>query len=205
MLIRLRNYIIPGFIRNLKKSEKGTILIEFAFVFPVTMMLFMGGFETFRLLMAYRKTNMTVMSVGNLISQNKNLDSDGIENIFTAVKNIMEPLDLGTDGQVFVSYVTGIAGGDNIINLQCKGTQNASQASKIGIQGDSADLGQLPGNFTIDEFETVVISEVVYRYEPIFLNLSTWMKSSIFASQDVYNASVQKPRFTEINFINGCP
>lgn len=205
MLINLRNRIIPPFIRKLGKSQKGTILIEFAFVFPVTLLLLMGGFETFRLLMAHRKTNMTVMSVGNLISQNKNLDSSAIQNIFDAIENIMKPLELNTDGQVFVSYITGTAGGDNIINLQCKVTQNGALASRIGIEGEPADLDLLPGNFTIDEFETVVISEVVYRYEPLFLNLSNWMNSSIFASQNVYHVSVQKPRFGDINFTDGCP
>ncbi len=204
MLINLRKIIIPRFIRNLKKSTKGTILIEFAYIFPIALILLMGGFETFRLLMAHRKANTTVMSVGNLVSQNKKLDSAAVQNIFDAVENIMKPLELSEDGQIFMSYITGTAGGNNI-DLQCKGTANASLASKIGAEGDEADLTSIPGNFTIADTETVVISEVVYRYEPMVMNLSGLLHNTIFASHDIYHVSVQKPRYATIEFSEGCP
>lgn len=204
MLIEFRKMIIPSFIRQLRQSEKGTILIEFAFVFPVTIMLLLGGFETFRLLMAERKANMTVMSVGNLISQNKILNSVAVQNIFDAVDNIMKPLELGTNGQIFVSYVTGTAAGNNI-DLQCTATANTELASKLGVQNQQADLTQIAGNFTVDQYETVVISEVVYRYEPVFVNLGDWFGASMFATHDVYHIAVQKPRYGEVTFTDGCP
>jgi len=198
------NLVIPSFIRNLRKSEKGTILIEFAFVFPVVLLLLLGGFETFRLLMANRKSNMTVTSVGSLVSQNKTLTSGGIRDIFDAVGNIMKLLSLGSDGQIFVSYVTGSAGG-NTIDIQCKGTSNSSLASRIGTQGGQADLTGIPGNFTIAPAETVIISEIVYHYQPIFINLSNWLSLGMFAAHDVYQVAVQKPRYNTITFSDGCP
>jgi len=204
MLINLRKIIIPPFIRKLKKSTKGTILIEFAYIFPIVLLLLMGGFETFRLLLAHRKANTTVMSVGNLISQNEQLSSGAIRNIFDAVENIMKPLELGAQGQIFMSYVTGTAGG-NTIALQCKGTANLSHASKIGDEGNEADLTRIPGNFTVVDTETVVISEVVYRYEPMLLNLSGLLHNTIFSAHDIYHVSVQKPRHTIIEFDSGCP
>jgi len=198
------NLVIPSFIRNLRKSEKGTILIEFAFVFPVVLLLLLGGFETFRLLMANRKSNMTVTSVGSLVSQNKTLTSGGIRDIFDAVDNIMKPLSLGSDGQIFVSYVTGSAGG-NTIDIQCKGTSNSSLASRIGSQGGQANLTGIPGNFTIAPAETVIISEIIYHYQPIFINLSNWLSLGMFAAHDIYQVAVQKPRYNTIIFSDGCP
>lgn len=204
MLNHLKNIFSASFVKKLREAQKGTILIEFAFVFPVTLVLLLGGFETFRLLMAHRKANMTVMSVGNLISQNKTLTSDAINNIFDAVENIMQPLELKADGQIFISYITGTAG-SNVINIQCKGTSNTAIASKIGTYNNAADLTRLPGTFTISEFETVVVSEVVYRYEPTFINLGTWLNNSMFDAHDVYHVAVQKPRYGEIKFASGCP
>lgn len=198
------NRIIPSFIQKLRKSEKGTILIEFAFVFPVVLLLLLGGFETFRLLMANRKSSMTVATVGSLVSQNKTLTSGAIQDIFNAVENIMKPLSLGTDGQIFVSYVTGSAGG-NTINIQCKGTANSALASKIGVQGGQANLTVIPGNFTIAPAETVIISEVIYHYQPIFVNLTNWLAKGMFATHDIYQVAVQKPRFNSIIFSDGCP
>jgi len=198
------NLVIPYFIRNLRKSEKGTILIEFAFVFPVVLLLLLGGFETFRLLMANRKSNMTVTSVGSLVSQNKTLTSGGIRDIFDAVDNIMKPLSLGSDGQIFVSYVTGSASG-NTIDIQCKGTSNSSLASRIGSQGGQANLTGIPGNFTIAPAETVIISEIIYHYQPIFINLSSWLSLGMFAAHDIYQVAVQKPRYNTIIFSDGCP
>ena len=204
MLVKMRKKILPAFIRNLKKSDKGTILIEFAYLFPIVMLLSLGGFETFRLLMAHRKANMTVTSVGNLVSQNKALNSGAIQNIFDAVTNIMNPLELSTDGQIFISYVTGTSDG-NTIELQCKGTNNSGLVSKIGTEENEADLTRLPGSFSISENETVVISEIIYRYEPIIIDLSYWLHNSMFDSHDVYHVAVQKPRFTTIAFNDGCP
>ena len=198
MLVNLRKMIIPRFIRNLKRSQKGTIIIEFALTFPITLIMLLGGFETFRLLMAHRKTSMTVTSVSNLVSQNKALTSGGLKNIFDAVENIMTPLELDEKGQIFVSYITGTAGG-NAIGLQCKGTANKAIASKLGKEGDKADLSRLPGNFTVAQGETVVISEVIYGYEPVFANLGFW-KSNIFSAQNVYQVSAQKPRYGTILF-----
>jgi len=203
MLIHLRKIIIPRFIRNLKKSTKGTILIEFAYIFPIALILLLAGFETFRLMMAHRKANTTVMSVGNLISQNKTLTIANVQNIFDAVENIMKPLELDTDGQIFVSYVIGTPGG-NTINLQCTATANVGLASKIGAAGNPADLTRIPGNFTISDTEIVIVSEVYYRYEPMIINLSAWLHINMFAPHDVYHVAVQKPRFDTINF-NACP
>ncbi|MBL4893960.1 MAG: pilus assembly protein [Emcibacter sp.] len=204
MLIKFKKMMVPRFIHKLKKSTKGTILIEFAITFPVTLLLLLGGFETFRLLMAHRKSNMTVTSMSNLVSQNKNLSSAAIQDIFDAIDNIMKPLELDENGQLFISYVTGTAGG-NVINLQCRGTNNISVASKIGAEGEEADLDRIPGNFSIAEYETVVISEVVYRYEPIFVHFSNTQQNNMFASHDVYQVAVQKPRYGSINFDGGCP
>ncbi|MBL4800666.1 MAG: pilus assembly protein [Emcibacter sp.] len=204
MLINIRKIIIPRFIRNLKKSHKGTIIIEFALTFPIMLLLLLGGFETFRLLMAHRKSNMTVTSVSNLVSQNKTLSSGAIQNIFNAVENIMQPLELDENGQIFITYVTGTSGG-NVIGLQCKGTSNASIASKIGIEGDEANLDSLPGNFSIAESETVVISEVIYHYEPIFVHFGTSQNNNIFTGHDIYQVAVQKPRYGSITFSSSTP
>ena len=199
-----RKILISRKINSLKKSEKGTVLIEFAFVFPVTLMLLLGGFETFRLMMAHRKANTTVMSVGSLFSQNKTMNKAAISDIFDAIDHVMKPLELKNDGQVLVSYVTGTTSTNNI-DLQCKSNGTNPIASKIGLQDQAADLTRIPGNFTLKNGETVVIAEVVYRYEPVFVNLSSWLNTGMFAAHDVYHVSVQKPRYTTITFTGGCP
>ncbi|NOZ43167.1 MAG: hypothetical protein GXP02_08410 [Alphaproteobacteria bacterium] len=204
MLITGKKRLIPDFIRKLRKSQKGTILIEFAFVFPVVLLLLLGGFETFRLLMANRKSSMTVTSVSNLVSQNKTLTSGAIKNIFDAVDNIMKPLSLGTDGQIFVSYVTGTSGG-NIIELQCKGTTNTTLTSKIGTAGGQANLAVIPGQFTLAPKETVVISEIIYHYQPVFIALGNLFSTGMFTTHDIYQVAVEKPRYKTITFTNGCP
>jgi len=204
MMIHLKNVLIPRAIRNLKKSDKGTVLIEFAFVFPVTLLLLLGGFETFRLLMAHRKANTTVMSVSNLFSQNKSLNTAAISDIFDSVEHVMKPLELKNDGQVLISYITGNSTG-NSIDLQCKSNALSPIVSKIGTVGNKADLTKIPGNFTIVDTETVVVAEVVYRYEPVFVNLTKWFDNGIFTAHDVYHVSVQKPRYTAITFNGGCP
>jgi len=203
MLIKIRKIIKPAFLRKFMRNEKGTILIEFAFTFPIILLAMMAGFEVFRLLMMERKTNLTVNAMTNLISQNQFLADTGIQNAFDAVDHIMKPFAL-TNGQVIISYVTGGAGASTI-NVQCNGTSNAAYTSKIGTTGQNAQLGSIPGDFSLNDGETVVISEVYMDYSPLFFSLGGVLQSTLFAPREIYHISVQKPRFGDIIFTNGCP
>lgn len=204
MLINLRNCLVPARLRELRQNQQGTILIEFAFTFPVILMTLMLGVEVFQFMMVQRKSSQTVNSVNNLISQNQQVDSTDITDIFNAVDHIMEPFGLIGNGQVIISQVSGTIG-DPVIVDQCRISGSVSLISKIGSVGDSTTLSAVPGTFTLEDGEYAIVTEVYYQYEPLFVNLRSDLGGGIFTAQNIYHVAVQEPRFGRVVFTNGCP
>jgi hypothetical protein len=193
-----------SFLKKLRDDERATLFIEFAYTFPIFLLLIMGGYEVFRLLLLERKINLTASSVANLIAQNQVLPKEGISNIFDAVDNILTPFELKDNGQVFVSYVHARRS-KNSIELQCKALNGGGYKSKLGSQKGKAQLDVLPGNFTLTDGENVVITEVYLKYEPFFYDFSNILETSMLSARDLYTISAQSPRFGEVIFTTGCP
>jgi|GEM_PF-1266040 len=189
---------------KLTRHNQGSIMIEFAVVMPIIMLLLFGGFEIFRAMMVERKSNQTVSTMTNLVSQRQTLTSEGITDVFNAIEAVMNPFELGEDGQVIISYVTGGAA-NATVNVQCSATGNADLGSKVGSEGGTADLGIVPGNFSLADGETVVISEIYFRYEPIFTRIGSLYGGRSYDARDVYHLAIQKPRNGQITFPDGCP
>lgn len=204
MLIKIYNCLIPRRLRALRRDQRGTILIEFAFTFPVIVMTLMLGFEVFQFMMVQRKTSQMVNSVNNLVSQNQQVANTDITDIFDAVDHIMSPFELGGNGQIIISQIAGTAG-NPVVTTQCKYSSSDTLISKVGIEGANANLNTLPGTFTLADGEYSIVTEVYYHYTPNFLNLSADMGGGIFTEHNVYHVAAQEPRFGQVVFSNGCP
>tara|TARA_B100001939_G_scaffold347620_1_gene369815 strand:+ start:5134 stop:5739 length:606 start_codon:yes stop_codon:yes gene_type:complete len=191
-------------LTRLFRREDGVILIEFAYTVPIILMLLIGGFETFRILMMERKTNQTINSVANLIAQNQLLSSAMITDTFNAVDNIMAPFQVENNGRVIVSKIRGTADKPIIAN-QCLSNTGTTFSSKLGSEGNDADVSALPGNFTLDEGDIIVVAEIFFTYTPFFLDTSFLFDGGVFTQRNIYHVAVHSPRFSDVTFTEGCP
>ncbi|WP_321397437.1 TadE/TadG family type IV pilus assembly protein [Emcibacter sp.] len=196
--------LISSLLKRLIRKQDGTILMEFAYTFPIMMMLLIGGFETFRILLIERKTNQTVNAVANLVSQNELLPAEMITDTFNAVDNVMSPFDINSGGRVIVSRLEGSSSGTLITNQCISGTGLLSQ-SKLGTEAEYADLGSIPGSFTLLDGEVAVVAEVYFLYDPLFFNMTVFFDNGLYQQKTVYQIAVHKPRFGDVNFSDGCP
>ncbi|WP_417319791.1 TadE/TadG family type IV pilus assembly protein [Emcibacter sp.] len=195
---------LSGIFRRLFRREDGTILMEFAYTFPILMMLLIGGFETFRILLIERKTNQTVNAVANLVSQNEILPEQMITDAFNAVDNVMTPFDIDNGGRVIVTRLQGTTSG-TLITDQCITGAGLLSQSKLGAQDEYADLNPIPGTFDLEDGEIAIVAEVYFLYDPMFVDMSYFFSSGLYQQKTVYQISVHKPRFGNVDFTDGCP
>jgi Flp pilus assembly protein TadG len=189
-------------LRKLRKSQKGTVLIEFALVFPLFLIAFLGGTEMFHYLMVQRKVTQTVSTIAHLTTQAKALTPSNINDIFDSVSNVMKPFQTSTSGRIIITYVEGTSAGPKVIN-QCVSNDNTTLASKIGAKSSRANLSSINGTFTLAAGENAIIAEIFYEFTPYFANLGSEMGGGIFTQQLLYNNSIREPRFNQILFNPG--
>ncbi|MEY4248458.1 MAG: hypothetical protein RJA87_91 [Pseudomonadota bacterium] len=142
----------------LKTDQSGVSAVEFALLLPLLIMIYFGLAETTQILLADRRISQVAFSVGDLVSQTDQIDDAQMTDIFTVARVIMEPFPVST---VMGIRVTSIAvapdGRASVVWSDANGTLGAyATGAPMTINGNRVDPG-----------ETVVLSEVRYRYRGV--------------------------------------
>ena len=177
-------------IGALKRSSKGSILIETALIVPALMVLATGGFEVTRFALAYQKVNRIAVSMADLASQAEEINETDISGLFDAVEHIAKPFDLATDGEVIISSVS-LVDGTATVNWQRTGGGAYHGTSRIGSEGGAATL---PSGFTLANGDTVIIAESFYDYSPAIF-------SDIISPTVLYNVAYFRPRLGSLDVV----
>ena len=83
---------------NLRRDSSGLAAVEFALIFPIILLLFLGSFETTNLVLAYMKLEASAETAADLVAQtrvNTVLQSTDFTNITNAAKQVLSPLPTG--------------------------------------------------------------------------------------------------------------
>lgn len=84
----------PRRLRALRSDRGGVALIEFAFVLPILLVLYLGGFQLFDAIACYRKVTISTRSIADLVSQNTTGETSANE----------VDIDLAAAGLVMLPY-----------------------------------------------------------------------------------------------------
>lgn len=76
---------------RLARDERGVALMEFAFVLPFLILMFVGGFQLMDGISAYRKVGRTVETLADLTTQNTTITAARADEILAASKQVMAP------------------------------------------------------------------------------------------------------------------
>jgi len=174
-----------NFIRRLRASEKGGIMIEAALAIPVLIVLLLAGFEISRLTLLSQKLDRAATSMADLVSQSKDLTSAQLTDMFSAIQHVMEPFDIGGSGKVVVSSIFTEGANPTIVSWQRTGSGTITATSQIGIEGGNPTL---PAGMTIASGEGLVVAEVFYDYTPFIF----W---DIVSASQLYRRAFFRPRF----------
>jgi hypothetical protein len=176
------------------RDRTGAILAEFAMVFPIFVVLILGGYEIGRYVLLQQKLASVAVATADLVSQSETITATEVDNIFLAVDHIMVPFTLGDKGRVIVTSIGATGGQAPTVNWQRSGGGTGSGTSRLGAPGGAATL---PAGFVVRDGESVIVSEVFYHFSPaLALTLIP------LPDADLYNEAFYRPRFGALTTLN---
>jgi Flp pilus assembly protein TadG len=168
-------------------SNAGIAVVEFALMLPVLMTLFYGVIEITRYVLITQKAEKLAHTVADVTAQSATVTISGLDQLMAATSDIMEPFAFGTNGRVFITSLYRTQGQANAaVNWRYSGGGTLTGVtSSFGAVGDTPTM---PGTFTFDERENVIVAEVYVQFSPLISN-------KFFGTTTVYRRAFYKPRF----------
>lgn len=144
------------------RDRRAVAAVEFAFILPVMVLLFLGAVEIGKALFVHRKMVTVVHAGGDLIAQAKEIDDGEIADIFTAMDLIFEPYPVD-DATYFVASV--------IIDPDDPDEEDTiidwSDGRGVTLPADG-DPFEVPGGLVPGPGNSVIVATVTYTYTPLF-------------------------------------
>ena len=171
---------ISTLLSRLRTDERGSILVELAVSVPIFLTLLTGVVEVGNYLLMNLKVQHTVIAISDLVTRDESITEDVMTDIFQAVPQILEPFPTGERSLTIVSAISQTEDTPASVFWQRFGGGSYVASSELGAEGDPVAL---PAGLTLRDNETILATEVYYRYEPLvfdFINAKTIRKVSYF-------------------------
>jgi Flp pilus assembly protein TadG len=176
--------------RRLFCAEQGLAAVEFALALPLLIILTFGTVEVTLYILITQKLERVSLTLSDLVAQSNSITTAQLNQIIPSAGQVMLPQNFAADGYAIISSITKTGTNPPVINWQYKSTGTA-QTSHFGVAGGNATM---PGNFTMMDKETVIVTEVFYNYKPILLGI-------IYNSSLMYRYSIYKPRIGNLTVL----
>lgn len=144
---------IAGFLRD----RRGISAVEFAFVFPLMVLLYLGGTAVTQGIVIKRKTTLATRTVGDLVSQYTQIVNTDMTAIFNGATAVINPYPTGSLS-VIVSSVNIDASGNATI-----GWSDATSNTTAHAVGSAVTLPTGIGGVAMAN-TTVIWAEGTYAY-----------------------------------------
>ena len=176
------------FFHRMKKDQRGSVLVEMAFILPVLVTMILAGVELSRYVLLQQKLDAIAITTADLVSQREQISVATIDQIFAAADHVIAPFAFGSDGIVVVTSVSASGGNGPRVDWQRSGGGMLSASSTIGTPGGAATL---PSGFQVRDGENAIISEVFYNYMPL-------LQTAFFTNTQTYHRALFRPRFGDL-------
>jgi hypothetical protein len=168
-----------------RRGEQGVAAVELALVFPILLVLLLGGLDITRYMLYHQKVDRITFSVADMVAQSQSVTKLQMDDIVLAAGQIMQPFAFGSNGVVIVSSVyKDPAQTYPTIRWQYVGGGSLARVSKVGIVNGTPAL---PAGLTLNDKDNVIIAETYYLFDPTF-------NSGVVTKSDIYKEAVYKPR-----------
>jgi len=169
-------------IRHILRDERGTAVVEGAFVLPIMLVLFIGSVEVTNVLRLDRKVVSAAQTAADLVTQRREVSDAQLDDILTAAELIFDPFAPAGHSVGIVSVRYDPDDGTPSVDWT-KSKNGGSVPNAVAL---AAGLGS-PG-------EGVVVVRVTYNYTPIFFDF-------IMSSTTIEETAVLRPRRS--SFVEG--
>jgi Flp pilus assembly protein TadG len=166
-------------LRRFARAERGVAAIEFAFILPVMLTMYIGGLTVGQAIAVDRKVTLLARTLGDLTAQFNVVTDADMSNIFDAAATIMTPYPSAGARMVVTSVWTDDAGATKV---DWSVGRNASAMT-------SGTAVTLPAGLA-SRNSSVVMARVDYTYNPPLVN-------EVFGELALGETIYVKPRGTE--------
>lgn len=169
--------------RRFGRSNDGLAAIEIALMAPFLAMLLLGGYDLSRFISIRAGVDKVGFSVADVTSQYKELNASTMTQIFKITGASLKTYQSGVNGVTMLTSVY-LDGKTPKVRWQCSSTNGTKWTSKIGSSGAIAAVDTA---LLADVNDNLIISEVFYKFEPVFMTFFT-------ESIDLHTQSLYRPR-----------
>jgi Flp pilus assembly protein TadG len=149
-----------GLLRRLRGDRSGVGAIEFAFIAPVMIVLYIGAVEVSVAMSVNKKLARASSTVADLITQEQSVTRDKLKSMNTVAQSIMSPYD----PTPVVMKITGIwVGTDLVPKVEWSWKPNGGNGEAAYTVGSVVDI---PENLKIAN-TFLLRSEIDYRHDMI--------------------------------------
>ena len=142
--------------RPFLRDERGITAVEFALIFPIMLVLYMGAVDISQVLTADRKVTSVASTTADLVAQAETLDVAGLTDIYEAARAILSPMST-VDLSIVVTSITIDDDGDPEVDW--------SNAFNGTIRSSTGGL-DIPAGMIV-EGGSIVVAEVSYVYDGV--------------------------------------
>lgn len=172
-------------IGRIVRESDGAALIEFAYLTPVLLLMFLGVYEFSDAIACSRKVTITARAVADLTSQYSIVTKNDVQTIISASSQIMAPYAAG-NATVRVTEITTNAKGKGTIvwSESNNGSDRAAGKFTLPTQLKQANA-------------TYILGEVIYSYKPL---ANVGSLGALSLTQSIYMV----PRVSDTVTCNDC-
>lgn len=143
---------------TLLRNQDGTVAVEFAFIAPVLIALFLGSVELCYALVCREKVTTVAASASDLVAQDETISLTQVNDVFAAVNAILYPYPTTGTSIIITSIKQNAAKTGYIVDWSVP--YNATAHAKGAAMTVPAGL--------ITNGGSVILAEVSYTYTPPF-------------------------------------
>lgn len=162
-----------SWLRKALRAKDGLAAVEFAFLAPVLVVMFLGSIELTDALDCKQKVTGMASTAADLIAQEKQVASTDISNVYSAINSIVYPYPTTGLKIVITSLVDNSAGGGRVAWSCAQNATARSVNSNVTVPTGVITTGG-----------SVILVEVTYPYTSTiakYLTSSTNMTSTFYA------------------------
>lgn len=158
-------------LARFRSCEKGVAALELALCMPLLILLVFGGWEICRFMLVQQKTEKMAFSTADVISQYQRVTVSEVSQVVAATEQIMKPFAFGANGVLILSSVSrDPTTQKQTVRWQCRSKNGLAHDSSVGEVNRDATL---PGGLLLDDKDNIIISEIYYRFTPLFRTVFT--------------------------------
>jgi Flp pilus assembly protein TadG len=143
------------------KSTEGLAAVEFAFILPVMIIMFLGTVEVSNYVVAARRVASLASTGADLSAQDTSLSNADMTDIFGALTTIMDPLSPAV-AKIRITSVVADANGTTY-RVAWSDARNIAPR----VVGSVVTAAEFPTGL-LAAFQGAIMCEVTYGYDPMF-------------------------------------